>query len=79
MRRGIYSPTVVENGGSILVSPLLSLSQVDPYGEVITAISRFKLLLFLKNRVIVLCVKVLEFRNERSFRSLTEEGYSRQK
>jgi hypothetical protein len=55
--------------------PLLSLPESNPYAESITAISRFKLLLLLKNRAILLYIKVLEFRNDKSFRSLTKEGY----
>jgi hypothetical protein len=53
----------------------MSLPESNPYDESITAISRFKLLLLLKNRAILLYIKVLEFRNDKSFRSLTKEGY----
>jgi hypothetical protein len=56
------------------LTPLLSLSEVNPYGKQIAAVFRVQLLLFIKKRAIVLTIKVLGFRNDKSFRSLTKEG-----
>jgi hypothetical protein len=40
----------------------------------LTAIFKFQLLLLANNRAILLSIKLLSFRNDKSFRSLTEEG-----